>query len=234
MYKLSQLLILSFILFSCDTESKVVPVNGTKTEVKDVTLSSEDITGDKEQGRDSWQQPELVLNKMGELKGQKVADIGAYFGYFTFILAHRGAEVVAIDIDNEMLKFIRETASKQGNPIFKENIDYRLVKPDDPGLKMEEVDQVLLVNMMGYLDNRSDYLQKLRSGLKPGGQFNIVDFKMKRLPQTFDIPRDERVYADIIEEELHQIGLENIVIDDTSLEYQYIITANKPKSDATN
>jgi len=203
------------------------PNGKPKVKIKDVTIHPVDFEEEKEQGRDSWQQPEVVLNKMGNLKGQKVADIGAYFGYFTFILAHRGAEVVAIDIDNEMLKFIRETAAKQNHPNFKKNIDYRLVKSDDPGLKNEEVDQVLLVNMMGYLGDRIDYLKRLEHGLKPGGQFNIVDFKMKRLPATFDIPKNERVYADKIEEELHSIGLKNISIDDTSLEYQYIITANK-------
>ncbi len=223
------LLLSSFcFLISCglDNSKKSNSFNSNST-IKDVTLSVEAITGDKEKGRDGWQKPGLILDKMGNIQGQKIADIGAYYGYFTLILAHKGANVVAVDIDADMLSFIRETASKQSNPAFKENIDYRLVKPENPSLRPEEVDQVLLVNMLGYLSNHQEYFLKLKNGLKPGGQFNIVDFKMKRLPSNVDIPKNERMYADKVEDILYELGFTDIVVDDTSLDYQYIITAKK-------
>lgn len=214
-----------FVLVSCNP-----PVNNqgnNKPIVKDVTLSVEKFAGGKEKGRDSWQKPGLILDKMGNIEGQKIADIGAYYGYFTLIMAHRGAKVIAVDIDPKMLKFIRETAESKSNPAFKTNIDYRLVKPENPSLRPNEVDQVLLVNMIGYLADMKDYFSKLKDGLKDGGQFNVVDFKMKRLPNDIDIPKDERMYADKVEDTLYDLGFKNIRVDDTSLDYQYIITAVK-------
>lgn len=214
------------VLFSCGSQANDASHNGVN-KVKDVTLTASTFVGDKEKGRDSWQKPGLILDKMEPLEGKKVADIGAYYGYFTLILAHKGAKVIAVDIDPKMLEFIRETAESQSNPVFKKNIDYRIVKPENPSLRPEEVDQVLLVDMVGYLEDINDYFDKLKTGLKPGGQFVIVDFKMKRLPGHLDIPKEERMHADVLEDVLYDLGFKNIVVDDTSLDYQYIITANK-------
>jgi len=197
---------------------------------KDVKISPEKISGDIEKGRDSWQKPMLIIDKMGDLKGKKVADIGAYYGYFTFLTAYQGAQVIAVDIDNDKLRFIRNIAENESNPVFKNNIDYRLVKPDDPSLKTEEVDQILFVDMLEYLvgeEYRKSYFTKLQKGLKPGGQINIVDFKMKRIPENLEVPKANRVYADVVEELLYELGFVNIVVDDTTLDYQYIITAQK-------
>ncbi len=181
-----------------------------------------------EKGRDTWQRPSVILSKLGNVEGKKIADIGAGFGYFTFLLSGRNAEVLVVEIDQEMIDFISSVVDEQSNPIYKENISYRLVKPDDPMLNKDEVDHVMLVNMMGYLDDKLSYLKILRKGLKPNAQINIVDFKMKRLPQNLETPRANRVYADITEELLYEAGYTDIVVDDTSLEYQYIITAKSP------
>ena len=55
---------------------------------------------------------------------------------------------------------------------------------------------------------------------------NIVDYKTKRIPGFVDAPPyEERVLLHIIEEELYEAGYQNIMTDDTSLEYQYYIAA---------
>jgi len=221
------------VQFSCETDKVVKPsppIENTSSSNNN-TLSTEAITGDVEKGRDSWQKPMLILNKMGNLDGQKVADIGAYYGYFTFLLAHKNAKVIAVDIDKDKLDFIQNIAENESNPKFKENISYRLVKPDDPQIKPNELDQVLFVDMLEYLegdDYKKAYFTKLKNGLKSGGQLNIVDFKMKRLPEYLHIPKSSRVYADVVEELLHELGFVNIEVDDTTLDFQYIITAQKP------
>ena len=221
------------VCISCTSEkaanTNVEPVPSSS---KDVKLSPEKISGNVEKGRDSWQKPMLIIDKMGDLDGQTVADIGAYYGYFTFLTAYQGAKVIAVDIDNDKLRFIRNIAENESNPVFKNNIDYRLVLPDDPSLKNEEVDQILFVDMLEYLvgeDYSKNYFTKLQKGLKPGGQINIVDFKMKRIPENIEVPKANRVYADVVEELLYELGFVNIVVDDTTLDYQYIITAQKSK-----
>jgi len=216
--------------FSCDLDNSKSKESTLPTQVEKTEPASSNASpvNKVEKGRDTWQRPSVILSKLGNAEGKKIADIGAGFGYFTFLLSGRNANVLVVEIDQEMIDFISGVAEEQTNPIYKENITYRLVKPDDPMLEKDEVDHVMLVNMMGYLDDKLSYLKILRKGLKPNAQINIVDFKMKRLPQNLETPRANRVYADITEELLYEAGYTDIVVDDTSLEYQYIITAKSP------
>ncbi|MBK9734655.1 MAG: hypothetical protein IPO92_06695 [Saprospiraceae bacterium] len=54
----------------------------------------------------------------------------------------------------------------------------------------------------------------------------IIDYKMKKLPINAP-PKTERIYLDKIEDMLLSAGYKDIVSDDTSLDYQYIIEAIK-------
>jgi cyclopropane fatty-acyl-phospholipid synthase-like methyltransferase len=232
-YRLTYLVIFALFILSCEPGkvTDVTPPVTSRSSNTNNSLSPEQITGSVEKGRDSWQKPMLILNKMGNLEGKSVADIGAYYGYFTFLLAYKDAQVIAVDIDPGKLDFIQKVAENESNPAFKENISYRLVKPENPDLKSAEVDHVLFVNMLEYLDGddyRKAYLSKLKDGLKSGGQINIVDFKMKRLPENLETAKENRVYPDVVEELLYDLGFTDIHVDDTTLDFQYIITARKP------
>ena len=178
--------------------------------------------------RVAWQKPNLIIEKLGpDLKGKVVADIGAGpTGFFSMLLARKGAQVLAIDIDPSALSYIeKEKASLDSTQ--RQLIKTRLARVDDPRLNKEEIDAVLIVNTMAYLGNKPIYLRNLRNNLKTGGKIVIVDFKMKRLPAQIAPPRSERIYEDVVEEYLYQAGFKNIVLDDHSLNYQYIITAEK-------
>lgn len=233
MQKCQTLLLVLMVCFlgSCDLDGTTKKV--TDQPNKEISTSNENsnvaVVSQQETGRDSWQKPGVILSKMGDLKDKTVADIAAGFGYFTFLLASKRAKVLVIEIDQEMIDFIGNIASDQSNPIYKENIEYRLVKPNDPMLEKDELDHALMVNIIGYLEDKPGYLRLLRKGLRSNGQITIVDFKMKRLPPNLQTPKDVRVYPDIVEEILYAAGYENIQVDDTSLEYQYIITATNPK-----
>jgi len=178
--------------------------------------------------RVAWQKPNLIIEKLGhDLKGKVVADIGAGpTGFFSMLLARKGAQVLAIDIDPEALIYIeKEKASLDSTQ--QHLIRTRLARVDDPRLNKEEIDAVLIVNTMAYLGNKPTYLTNLKNNLKTGGKIVIVDFKMKRLPAQIAPPKNERIYEDVVEEFLYQAGFKNIILDDQSLNYQYIITAEK-------
>ena len=53
--------------------------------------------------RDAYQQPEKVIEYLGDVDGKKVIDIGAGSGYFSVKLAANGAEVIAADVNDEFL-----------------------------------------------------------------------------------------------------------------------------------
>jgi 2-polyprenyl-3-methyl-5-hydroxy-6-metoxy-1,4-benzoquinol methylase len=181
---------------------------------------------DDSDDRAYWQKPHLVLQKIGNLEETVVADIGAGMGYFTFELASKRAKkVIAIDIDKEMIEFLNlfKNASDFGS-----RVEVRHATPDDPKIAEEEVDVILIVNTIAYIENKIEYLSNLRTKLKENGKIIIVDFKTKRLPEDINAPDYEnRVYLHLIEEEMLNSGFTKVVSDDTSLDYQYIVEGYK-------
>lgn len=174
-------------------------------------------------GRSSWQQPDLVVNKLGDLEGKVVADIGAGTGYFVLRLAYKNAKVIAIDIDPLMINYIESFKENLPKEV-QNNITTRLAKPDNPMLLEKEVDKVIIINTASYISELEDYLTILQKGIKSQGTIMILDYKNK----IIDIPApplDDRVSIGTLQTYLANAGYKNIIVDDTSLEYQYIITA---------
>lgn len=174
-------------------------------------------------GRAIWQKPGLVIDKLGDVSDKTIADIGAGTGYFSLKLAPKSKKVIAIEIDTQLIHKI--DSLKQYLPAnVINNLETRLAKPEDPNLKNEEVDIILIINTIAYIPNPENYIKTIRKGLKKDGKIMIIDYKMKKLPINAP-PKSERIYLDVLEEMLIKSGYKLIQSDDTSLEYQYIIIA---------
>jgi ubiquinone/menaquinone biosynthesis C-methylase UbiE len=173
--------------------------------------------------RSIWQKPGLVIEKMGDVSGKVVADIGAGTGYFSFRLANRAKKVIAVEIEPDMIAYIDSIRVKMPEE-QQRKIETRLAKPDDPALSEDEVDIIVVINTIAYIPRLPVYLETLKKGLKPGGSLMIIDYKMKRLPINAP-PKSERLYLDKLEDMLIEAGYTISESDDTSLDYQYIITA---------
>ncbi|MEZ4909260.1 MAG: methyltransferase domain-containing protein [Saprospiraceae bacterium] len=179
------------------------------------------IVSDK--GRAIWQKPAVVIQKLGNISNKTVCDLGAGGGYFTFKLALKSEKVIAVDIDSTALQYIDSLKTSLPSP-FRDRIETRLATPDDPKLKQGEVDIILIINTIAYIDNLKTYLLKLKQSLKPDGQVMIVDYKMKRM--AIQAPEVKfRIYENILEDLLYECAYSEVLVDDTSLDYQYIITA---------
>lgn len=222
----SVMMILFVGLISCKSE-----VHDINTEIPQDTLKA---TGNKadildeadEPGRLVWQKPEDVISLLGDLSGKTVADIGAGSGFFTIRFALKAEKVIAIDIDSIMLKYIK-TIQQRFPAEFQEKIETRLALPNDPLLSDEEVDIVVIINTIAYISKREDYLKTVIKGMKPGGKIMILDFKVKQL--TIEAPPlENRVPLNQIEQNLKNAGFSNIQSDDRTLDYQYIVFAEKP------
>lgn len=176
-------------------------------------------------GRAIWQKPGLVIEKLGDISDKTIADIGAGTGYFSLRLSKRAKKVIAIEIEPTLINYI--DSSKVSLPdSLKSRLETRLALPDNPKLAKDEVDIVLIINTVAYIEDLPKYLNTLKQGLKKGGKVMIIDYKMKRLPINAP-PKSERVYLDVIEDMMVDAGYEVIQTDDTSLDFQYIIQAIK-------
>jgi ubiquinone/menaquinone biosynthesis C-methylase UbiE len=175
--------------------------------------------------RQTWQDPKFVIEALGDLNGLIIADIGSGTGYFTFQMAVPAKKVIAIDIEQRFLNYIEDRKSEMYDRELAEKIETRLTTPTNPSLVLNEVDVVLMVNTIGYIKSRNQYLNILRKGISSNGRLIIVDYKIGKMPVGPD-EQSKVSEADII------LALENAgfildKVDNQSLQYQYLIKAHK-------
>lgn len=197
------------------------------TELKDNTKNKkgefDDLVADyNSKDRLIWQKPDMVINRLGDLSTQTIVDLGAGTGFFAFRIVEKAKKVLALDIDQRFISFM-DSAKQELNQDLRSRFETRLVETNNPKLKNGEANAVIIVNTYMYIQNRVDYLKLLRQGIAKGGKVLIVDYKEKNIP--VGPPVSIKVPVSVVEKELKQAGFKQINSDDTSLDYQYIITA---------
>lgn len=197
---------------------------GDETNVVDPDLD-EKIKQYEPPGRVVWQKPERVIEKMGNLSEKTVADIGAATGFFSRRLAQHAKKVIAIEVDEKWIAYLDSTKMEL-KPEFRGRLETRLGTSSDSKLKPGEADVILIVNTYIYIENRDRYLKHLLGVLPKGGKLIVVDFKKKRMPIKVP-PNSARLELFEVENELDAAGFSRIVSDDQSLDYQYIVMAEK-------
>lgn len=128
--------------------------------------------------RVEWQLPEKVLDYLLLKEGDTVADVGAGTGFFSMKFAKRVGKrglVYALDVDENMVKLIEKRAKKEGLA----NVRAKLAPFDSPGLAKGSADLIFICDTYLFLDNRAEYLQRVRESLKKGGRLAIVSFNYR-------------------------------------------------------
>lgn len=220
-------------LFSCkqvknheDNKHYFLSKNDTVTVITKNSSSVSDYTNPEgfssaEKDRGKWQNPKLVIKKLGDLTGKVVADIGSGTGYFTFPMARQAKKVLAIDIEQRYLDYIEN--KKMELPMAQaDNIETRLTEENEPNLHADEVDAVLMVNVFYYIKHRLAYMKIVNDALKDQGRLVLVDFKPGDLPVG---PAENKLPAKEVVTILKLAGFGDIEVDSLDLEYQYIIVA---------
>lgn len=209
------LIIISF--FGC--------LNERPTRFDHTTPELESPSGDTYEGEDRhiWQKPDFVVSRFGEVSGKTVADLGAGSGYFAYRFLKKGARVIAIDIDDNMIELMKEEITFFPDSL-QSSFETRLAIPADPRLKTNEIDFLFVSNTYPYIENRVDYFKRLIPAFKEGGKILIVDFKKKHTP--IGPPLADRLALGDVENELAEAGYNIEISDDTSLSFQYMIVAS--------
>ena len=175
--------------------------------------------------RQTWQDPKFVIEALGDLNGLTIADIGSGTGYFTFQMAVPAKKVIAIDIEQRFLNYIEDRKSEMYDRQLAKKIETRLTSPTNPSLLINEVDVVLMVNTIGYIEDRDQYLNILSRGINNNGRLVIVDYKIGKMPVGPD--EQSKVSEADIKLALENAGFILDKIDNQSLQYQYLIKAHK-------
>jgi ubiquinone/menaquinone biosynthesis C-methylase UbiE len=125
--------------------------------------------------------PEARLAEIGIVKGMKVADIGAGYGYFAFpaaeIVGEEGA-VYAVEPDPKRAEEVSRRADERGV----KNIRVIVSGAEDlAGIPSGEVDVAISMASFHHFVDARKALHELRRVVKPGGMVYVRDIKAGRL-----------------------------------------------------
>lgn len=126
--------------------------------------------------RPEWLPGEEVVGLAAPRPGERWADLGCGFGFFTFALSARVGEeglVYAIDIAAEALRVIEEEIRRRGvrnvRPVL--SADWEIPLPEGA------VDGVLLVDVLSEAADPGLLLEEARRIARKGGRLLVVDWK---------------------------------------------------------
>lgn len=172
--------------------------------------------------RDQEQKPAQVIEALGLKAGMAVADLGSGSGYFTrrFLeaLAQTGT-VYAIDVEPELLAYVKESITRMHVPYTAEFI---LTRADTPKLPAESVDLIFLCNVYHHLEDRPTYFAKVKSALKPGGRIAIIDFHHDDRSGSLGFSKRLLIPRETVLNEMRQAGY-GAVREHTFLPRQYFL-----------
>lgn len=108
--------------------------------------------------------------------GDRVADVGAGSGYYTFrmsALVGPKGKVFAVDIQPEMLDLIRQRSKARKIT----NVEPVRGTITDPNLPPDSIDLILLVDVYHEFDHPQEMTRAMVEALRPGGRLVFVEYR---------------------------------------------------------
>lgn len=122
--------------------------------------------------------PATNLARLGLADGQKVVDLGAGSGFYTFEAAKKvgqGGRVYAVEVQKDLLERIRSTGAGQGL----HNIEVvwgNIEKIGGTKLRDGLADRIIASNVLFQIEKPEDFVLEAKRILKPGGRILVIDW----------------------------------------------------------
>jgi ubiquinone/menaquinone biosynthesis C-methylase UbiE len=134
-----------------------------------------------------WQDPRRLLGTLVS-DGMTVLEPGPGMGYFTLDLARMvgpAGRVVAVDVQERMLKVLRRRARRAG---LLDRIDIRRAEPERLGLEdlAGRVDLALAIFVVHEMPDAGAFFAEAHRALKPGGRLLFAEPKNHVPQEAFD------------------------------------------------
>lgn len=125
--------------------------------------------------REREEAPSRALDAIELSPTDVIADVGAGSGYYSFRLAQKvpQGQVIAIDIQQEMLDYLSAKAKEQGV----HNVVAHLGRIDDLLVPDASLDAALLVDAYHEFSHPAEMLASLHRALKPHGRLILLEFR---------------------------------------------------------
>ncbi|MCG7844820.1 MAG: methyltransferase domain-containing protein [Methanomassiliicoccales archaeon] len=127
-----------------------------------------------DESRRKRQPVEVIVERMRLFPGEVVADLGAGIGYLSIPMADAGAEVIALDFQQEMLDSLRERDGGSDR--------ITLVKAELPLIPLPDasLDRVVMLNVFHEVEDKGKLSQEILRVLRPKGRLTIVDWQARQ------------------------------------------------------
>ncbi|NJC28063.1 class I SAM-dependent methyltransferase [Neolewinella antarctica] len=144
-----------------------------------------------------------AIENMGIQADERIADIGAGSGYYTFRMARKASEgkVFAVDIQPEMLDLMQQRIEREGI----ENVELVRGSETSPQLAANSVDLVTMVDVYHELSHPRETMQNIVSALRPGGRFVLLEYRAE--DPTVPIKRLHKMSEAQAVREMKAVGL---------------------------
>jgi SAM-dependent methyltransferase len=152
-----------------------------------------------------------------------LADIGAGSGYYSFRIARKlpQGKVVAVDIQPEMLDFLKAESVKLGVT----NVQPHLGAIDDVKLPPASIDAALMVDAYHEFDHPVEMLASLRSALKPKGRIYLLEYRAE--DDNVPIKPHHKMTEAQARKEFEAAGF-RFVVNKPDLPWQHLMIFEKP------
>ena len=152
-----------------------------------------------------------------------LADIGAGSGYYSFRIARKlpRGKVVAVDIQPEMLDFLKAESAKLGVT----NVQPHLGSIDDVKLPPASIDAALMVDAYHEFDHPVEMLASLRSALKPKGRIYVLEYRAE--DDNVPIKPHHKMSEAQARKEFEAAGF-RFVVNKPDLPWQHLLVFEKP------
>ena len=169
-----------------------------------------------------WQKPLEVVDAMQLQGNERVLDLGAGSGYFSFPIAQRltSGRLFAADVEPEMIRHIHHNAMLKGV----QNIEVRIIDPQAPQIP-ENIDVVFMCDVMHHIANPVEWMSGIAKQLPDGAQFHIIEFKQGDIPDG--PPEQAKIAPEKLVETAQAAGFQLARRVDGLLPYQYYYVFEK-------
>jgi SAM-dependent methyltransferase len=125
--------------------------------------------------REQEEAPSKAIAAIDLAPDDVLADIGAGSGYYSFRLSEKvpQGKIVAVDIQPEMLDFLRKKSAELGIT----NVEPHLGTIEDVKLPAASLDAALMVDSYHEFSHPREMLASLHHALKPGGRLFLLEFR---------------------------------------------------------